>query len=121
MIYESSKYAKICEENVSEVFVPCVFSFVGNVTECLAVSRRFVPENYVSTATVLRVVKKKQIAALFTRRPSLSVLKFVDVDLRYFSMNKVLSRNVNIERVILVNSPECYFPGFDLRKMFYHL
>ena len=121
MIYESSKYAKICEENVSEVFVPCVFSFVGNVTECLAVSRRFVPDNYVSTATILRVVKKKQIAALFTRRPSLSVLKFVDVNLRYFRMNKVLSRNVNIERVILVNSPECYFPGFDLQKMFYHL
>ena len=121
MIYESSKYAKICEENVSEVFIPCVFSFVGDVTECLAVSRRFVPENYVTTATILRVVKKKHITTLFTRRPSLSVLKFVDVDLRYFRMNEVLARNVNIERVILVNSPECFFPGFDLRKMFYYL
>ena len=121
MIYESSKYAKICEENVSEVFIPCVFSFVGDVTECLAVSRRFVPDNYVTTATILRVVKKKHITTLFTRRPSLSVLKFVDVDLRYFRMNEVLARNVNIERVILVNSPECFFPGFDLRKMFYYL
>ena len=66
MIYESSKYAKICEENVSEVFIPCVFRFVGDVTECLAVSRRFVPDNYVTTATILRVVKKKHITTLFT-------------------------------------------------------
>ena len=102
-------------------FCFAVFGFVGTISHCLAVSRRFLSMDYVtSVRIILSDIEEDLFFALFERRRNIKRIEYFKASYSLFINEEVIKRVDKLEKVLYIDCKPSFFPIIDVQNVQYH-
>ena len=108
MIYSPSKKQCLGEEMFTRCVMMRILKFVGNVSNCSAVKRNFVPSEYVTSVKITTRIDMNTVSSILAKRPFVQSVELFGTfpgDCSAF-----LEQNLRLEKIFLRNCAFFEFP-----------
>ena len=118
MIYSEGKSKRLCHrsnEILTSHLMRLVLKYVGNISNCLSVSKKMVPSNYVTKVSVGYEYTKMDLSMLLEKRPSIVTVDFHGNFMNNDLLESFIMYNPRITTVIITDCIVLFDPPqFDI-------